>query len=123
MSSAGDLLRDARQAAGLSQRQLARRAGIRQAAVSQVESGRVDPSLSRLQGLVSLTGHHLGLPLEPQRLDIDEGLLLDNLRLFAEERLELTIKLSQYSLALADAGLRARRESIEREYAGADDDP
>lgn len=55
-------------------------------------------------------------------MDIDERQFLDNLRLFPEERLELTIKLSQYSLALAAAGQQGRLRRIEREYAAADDE-
>lgn len=48
-----DRLRRLRAAAGLSQRALATAAGIRQATLGEIESGRTDPRLSTLQGLAS----------------------------------------------------------------------
>jgi transcriptional regulator with XRE-family HTH domain len=48
----GDLLREARLRAGLTQQQLARRAGTSQSAVARWESGAVQPSLERLRELV-----------------------------------------------------------------------
>lgn len=45
----GDKLRDAREAAGLSQRNLAARAGISHAALARVEAGHVGTTLATLQ--------------------------------------------------------------------------
>ena len=58
---AGRLLREARKRAGLSQVELALRAGITQSVVSAYESGRRQPSLPTLMDLVRATGMDLVL--------------------------------------------------------------
>jgi len=55
-----DLLREARLRAGLTQLQLARRAGTSQSAIARWESGAVQPSLERLRELVRACGLDLG---------------------------------------------------------------
>jgi uncharacterized protein len=57
----GSLLREARTKAGLSQAELARRAGVTQSVVSAYESATRQPSLSMLDRLVSATGLELQL--------------------------------------------------------------
>jgi predicted nucleotidyltransferase/DNA-binding XRE family transcriptional regulator len=64
-ASAGALLREARTRAGLSQAQLAARAGVAQSVVSVYESGRRQPSVPTLAALVAATGHDLDLQLRP----------------------------------------------------------
>ena len=59
----GALLREARTRAGLSQSDLARRAGIAQSVVSEYESGKRQPALSTFAKLVQGTGHELSLEL------------------------------------------------------------
>jgi hypothetical protein len=61
---AGVLLRDARSRAGLSQSELARRAGVPQSVVSEYEAGKRQPALPTLVRLVAATGHELTLGLE-----------------------------------------------------------
>jgi len=56
---AGDLLREARTRAGLTQAGLAERAGLRQSVISVYESGRRQPSLPTLAALVDATGYTL----------------------------------------------------------------
>jgi len=58
-ATAGELLHQARRLAGLSQAELAQRAGIAQSVVSVYESGRRQPALSTLEGLIAATGHDL----------------------------------------------------------------
>ena len=55
----GSLLREARSKAGLSQAELARRAGVTQSVVSAYESAARQPSLAMLDRLVSATGLEL----------------------------------------------------------------
>jgi transcriptional regulator with XRE-family HTH domain len=55
----------ARAVAGLTQGQVARRAGVSQALVSQAEHGRTLPSLRVMHRLVAATGHDLSLRLFP----------------------------------------------------------
>jgi len=59
VKDAGGLLREARRAAGLTQVQLARRAGVTQSVISAYESGRREPALSTLVRLVEATGGRL----------------------------------------------------------------
>ncbi len=52
LGSASSLLRRARHSAGVSQRELARRAGIPPASVSEIETGKRDPTVSTLVRLL-----------------------------------------------------------------------
>jgi predicted nucleotidyltransferase/DNA-binding XRE family transcriptional regulator len=62
--TAGRVLREARLAAGLSQNELARRAGVAQSVISAYESGARDPSLTTLARLVAATGQRLSVAVE-----------------------------------------------------------
>ena len=55
------VLRAAREASGLSQRQLAVRAGTTQAVVARIESGKVAPNWETLTRLLRETGHEVDL--------------------------------------------------------------
>jgi uncharacterized protein len=59
IESAGPLVREARQRAGMTQGQLAERTGVTQSVISAYESGRRQPSLPVLLGLIAGTGHCL----------------------------------------------------------------
>jgi predicted nucleotidyltransferase/DNA-binding XRE family transcriptional regulator len=65
----GELLREARRRARLSQGELARRAGVSQPVVSAYENGRREPGLSMLTKLVEASGHRLRVDLvaDPDR--------------------------------------------------------
>lgn len=58
---AGNVLREARASAGLSQAAVAERAGVTQSVISVYESGRRQPSVPTLAALVAATGHELDL--------------------------------------------------------------
>lgn len=62
---AGALIRSRRLRAGLSQAELARRAGIAQSVVSAYETDRRDPGLSMLTKLIEATGHDLVMETRP----------------------------------------------------------
>ena len=64
-SRAGDVLREARKRARLSQADLGRRSGIAQSVISAYESGRREPGVRTLARLVEATGHHLELDVVP----------------------------------------------------------
>lgn len=64
MESPGDLLREARSRAGLSQSDLAARAGVTQSVISEYEAGKRQPAVPTLARLVAATGHELTLGLE-----------------------------------------------------------
>ena len=66
-SKAGSLLREARTAAGLSQVELAGKAGVAQSVISVYESGRRQPSIPTLAALIAATGYELDLSVAKPR--------------------------------------------------------
>jgi transcriptional regulator with XRE-family HTH domain len=62
--TAGSELRQARSEAGLTQRELARRAGVSQSVIADYESGAREPSLATLAALVNARGVTLTLSLD-----------------------------------------------------------
>jgi transcriptional regulator with XRE-family HTH domain len=62
--SAATLLRSARQRAGLTQRELASRAGTAQSVVARIELGRTSPSFGTLSDLLHAAGFTLHMSLE-----------------------------------------------------------
>jgi transcriptional regulator with XRE-family HTH domain len=70
MGLAADVLSAARLRAGLTQRELAERAGTSQSTVNRYEKGAVEPSLATLQRLVEACGLELRISLaEPDGHD------------------------------------------------------
>ena len=69
--SSGSLLRDARNRAGLTQAELARRAGTTQSVISAYESDRRQPALATLEGLVKATGLELEVRVKTPRSPIN----------------------------------------------------
>lgn len=61
----GGLLRDARLRAGITQRELAGRAGTSQSVVARIELGRSDPSTATLARLLAAAGFELRAELTP----------------------------------------------------------
>jgi len=61
----GEQIRTAREAAGLSQRELARRMGTSQAAVGRLEAGGVGATLTTLQRVASALGLEVNIELRP----------------------------------------------------------
>lgn len=66
---AGDLVRDAREASGLTQVDVARRAGVPQSLVSAYETHRKQPTLPTLCRLLSAAGVEPHIQLRPLRVD------------------------------------------------------
>ncbi len=62
---AGELLRRARTAAGMTQIELADRLGVQQSVISAYESGRRQPSLPTLAKLIEATDHRLHVEVRP----------------------------------------------------------
>ena len=61
----GERVHAAREAAGLSQRELARRMGTSQAAIDRLESGGVGATLTTLQRVASALGLEVNVELKP----------------------------------------------------------
>lgn len=98
---AGRLLRAARRHAGLTQRELARRAGTSQSVVARVEQGRTDPSTATLARLLAAAGFELRADLSPVPVT-DTHMLEDVARILAlapEERLREVRNVSRFEAA------------------------
>lgn len=61
----GDLIKEARRRAGLTQAELAERAGTTQSAIARWERGYVDPGFDQVRRLLRLCGFALYVQLEP----------------------------------------------------------
>jgi uncharacterized protein len=59
MTTSAAVIREARERAGVSQAELAARAGVSQPVISAYESGRREPSMAMLAKLVAASGHDL----------------------------------------------------------------
>ena len=73
MSKPGELLRQARTRAKLSQRELARRAGTTQSVVARIEKGQTSPTFETLERLLDAAGERFS----PQTQPADGGMLYE----------------------------------------------
>ena len=87
----GDILREARLRAGLTQAELAARAGTTQSAIARWESGATRPSLESLRRLIHACGLELRLGLE-DRDSVDASQIEGNLALTAAQRLDQLVR-------------------------------
>jgi transcriptional regulator with XRE-family HTH domain len=83
---AGTIVRDARAQAGLSQRGLARRAGVPQASVSRIERGIVAPRTDTLDRLLRVCGKDVDLITRPGT-GLDVTLIHEQLAMLPGQRL------------------------------------
>jgi transcriptional regulator with XRE-family HTH domain len=88
VTTPGELLREARQRHGVTQRRLAIRAGTGQSAISRIEAGRVSPTFETLGSLLDLLGENLVVASERPDTGIDLSLNEGNLRLSPSARLQ-----------------------------------
>jgi len=94
----GELVREGRRRAGLTQKQLADRAGTTQSAIARLEAGRTSPTLEAVERLLRLCGFQLIVELAPYD-DSDVVQAEARLRQSVDER-----------IAEMEAGLRAVTE-------------
>lgn len=111
------ILREARARAGLTQRELARRAGTAQSVVARVERGQTSPTLETLARLLAATGFNLDMELVPRptadplieafKRDIDRSLLRRNLEKTVDERVKSLQALARLAAEAHRAGRAA----------------
>jgi transcriptional regulator with XRE-family HTH domain len=103
-------IRDARRRAGLTQRQLAERAGTSQAAVARYERGRTVPDLATFTRLVRACGLELRATPAPPAADpgIDRSTIRRLLALSVPERVALAVEEGR-SIQRFDRAVRAAR--------------
>ncbi len=97
----GSLLRTARERAGLSQRELARRARTAQSVIARIERGQTSPAAENLERLLLAAGFRLSVSLLPRRAATSH-MLEDVARILAlspEERLREVANASRFIAA------------------------
>jgi len=104
----GSVLRERRLAHGLSQAQLARRAGTTQAAISRIERGEVSPTFTTVRSLLDALGEVPELGVRRAEGSHDARHLADMAARSPEERLELAMSWNKLAGEVAQAGRRAR---------------
>jgi transcriptional regulator with XRE-family HTH domain len=108
------LLRDARRRAGLSQRDLALKAGTVQSVVARVEGGHTSPSVDTLSRLLHAAGFDYRAAIAPRpaedsvialyKKDIDRSLLRENARRSVDRRVLALEALSSFAKEARQAG-------------------
>ena len=107
MGTAATILRDARSAAGLSQRELGRMARVPQASISRIEQGDIAPRSTTLERLLAACGWSLSAhPAESP--GVDRSLIRDRLALTPLERSRRGTDEALAMLRLGRARLRRR---------------
>lgn len=85
------ILRQARRQTGLTQRQLAGRAGVPQATVGRVEAGQIMPRVDTLERLLRAAGQELSANPRPG-IGVDRSQIRELLRQTPRRRLELAAR-------------------------------
>jgi transcriptional regulator with XRE-family HTH domain len=116
--SASELLREARARQGISQRQLALRAGTSQDAISRIERGVESPTLERLGNLLLVLGERLEVNAVPLA-ETGES----RSPLTARERLREAASWNLVAGKLEIAGAQARADGHPATRRGAASDP
>lgn len=102
------LIRSARKQAGLTQGELAERAGVTQSVIARLERGGGNPTFLTLERVLHAAGHRLELTASEQGLrTVDETLIEQQLALSPAERLLALDARQKSAHLLADAGARA----------------
>ena len=108
---AGQLIREARKRAGISQRELAERLGTTQAVIARCELGRSAPPFDRVVDAIRACGFDLSFRIT--RPDLDHALLVEeNLRMTPLERLE---RLTSARTAVDNLAEKVRRRPTKRD--------
>jgi transcriptional regulator with XRE-family HTH domain len=107
----GELVRERRIAHGLTQRELAYRAGTSQSAIARVEAGDEDVTWKRLQAILAAMGDRPVLDSKrlPSRYELPD--LIRERAMPPEERLAAGLSFNRFASEMALAGARAKAKS------------
>lgn len=109
MDSPGAILRERRRASGVTQAQLAIRAGTTQAAISRLERDELSPTFETFSRVLAALGDAYTIDVHRRETGPDRAHLADLLDRSPSERLELAISWNRLAGEIAVAGRRARR--------------
>lgn len=105
------LVRDARKAAGLTQVELAARAGVAQSVIARLERGGGNPTFETLERVLHAAGHRLELNAVHQGLTtVDESLLAEQLALSLADRVRAFDAHAAAADVLLSAQVRRREQ-------------
>ncbi|HWW89402.1 MAG TPA: helix-turn-helix transcriptional regulator [Solirubrobacteraceae bacterium] len=107
----GSVIRQHRERLGLSQRSLARRAGLTQAAISRIERGVTAPNWETVRALLLAMGYEPDLRVRRLHGRGDPVHLAASRERSPQERLELAISANRMAGRLRHAGVEAGRGS------------
>ena len=107
----GALIQELRAENGLSQRELAHRAGTSQSAIARIERGDEDVTWTRLSSILSAMGEEPVLDAKRliSRYDFDD--LMRERAMSPAERLTAGLELNRFASEVAVAGARARADA------------
>jgi transcriptional regulator with XRE-family HTH domain len=106
--SPSTLVRSARKRAGLTQTELAERAGVTQSVIARLERGGGNPTFLTLERVLHAAGHRLELSAVHQGLrTVDETLIAQQLALSPGERIDSLGHQVASMQRLVDAGAKA----------------
>jgi len=106
----GDRVRAARLEAGLTQRDLAAKAGVPQSTVARIESGALDPRFGTLDRLLRVCNAELVVVERPGR-GVDRTLIQARLAMTPRERVEYSAAASDAMAPIRGAARRRRAAS------------
>ena len=101
MKTPGELLKEAREGHGISQKQLAMRASTTQSAISRIERDRVSPSVETLRELLYLLGEDLTLRAEKRDFGIDRTLTAERLKVSPSKRVAYGLAMTEQLIAIS----------------------
>ena len=107
----GDAIRERRLANGLTQAQLALRAGSTQAAISRLENGEISPTFETLARLLAVMGEEAELVVRRGNAEYDRARQASLRARPPAERLALAISWNRLAGDVARAGAEARRKA------------
>lgn len=111
MHHPGVIIRMAREANGLTQAELAERAGTTQSAVSRIEHGGRSPSFETVQRFLGVMGNELRYEAPRREHEFDRDELLLARRKSPDQRFVEAVAWNRVAARFADEGARKRRES------------
>jgi transcriptional regulator with XRE-family HTH domain len=102
----GALVREVRKRHGLSQKELADRAGTAQSAISRIEREQLSPTVETLDTLLRVMGERLELASEEYDYGHDRSLLKSSLEQPPEKRLQRGVDFTRFIGEFREAALR-----------------